>query len=122
MSCDFSMDSIQESEPDLQFKLCPSISGPNKASCPKINRRQKDFMKQAMEKKNMKLQNRDAKKLDVLVKQVAQGRQKTGLRNGQKGQQKKKKAPPKKNNAGTSKGGNKRVSGCQQKKMQKKTK
>ena len=82
-------------------------------------------MEQAMKKKNMKLQNRDAKKLDVLAKQVAQGGQKkrkAGPRNGQKGQQKKKKAPPKKNNAGTSKGGTKRVSGCQQKKMQKKTK
>ena len=55
VSCNFSIDIIRESKPNHQFKLCPAISGPNKAGHPKFNKRQKGLMEQAMEKKQKKV-------------------------------------------------------------------
>jgi hypothetical protein len=66
----FSIDTIRASEPDKKYKLCPAISGPNKAGGPRLDKRRKSFLEQATEKSKTKKKAAEAKKQDGMVSQV----------------------------------------------------
>jgi len=64
---------MRAGEQDLKYKLCPAISGPSKAGCPKLDKRHKSVMEQAVEKKKKKHQAKEAKKTDT-VTEVGKGK------------------------------------------------
>jgi len=71
----FSIDTMRAGEQDNKYMLCPAISGPNKAGCPKIDKRRTSFMDQAIEKKKKQNQVKDAKKkASSPVTEVAKGK------------------------------------------------
>ena len=61
VGCNFSIDTMRAKEQDKKYKLCPAISGPKKTGHPKLDKRHKSLMEQAMEKKK-KNQAKEAKK------------------------------------------------------------
>jgi hypothetical protein len=58
----FSIDMMRNGERDHKYKLCPAICGPNKTGRPKLDKRCKSLMEQAMEKKKKQNQAKEAKK------------------------------------------------------------
>ena len=58
----FSIDTMRAGEQDQKYKLCPAISGPNKAGRLKLDKRHTSLIEQAMEKKKGKNQAKEAKK------------------------------------------------------------
>ena len=57
----FSIDTMRAGEQDLKYKLCPPISGLSKTGRPKLDKRHKSVMEQAMEKKKKQHQAKEAK-------------------------------------------------------------
>ena len=71
----FSIDTMRAGEQDLKYKLYPAISGPSKAGCPKLDKKHKSVMEQAMEKKKKKHQAKEAKKqASSTVTEVGKGK------------------------------------------------
>ena len=62
MGSNYSIDTMRAGEQDKKYKLCPAISGPNKAGRPKLDKRHKSLMEQTMEKTKEKNQAKEAKK------------------------------------------------------------
>ena len=71
----FSIDTMRAGEQDKKYKLCPAISGPNKAGRPKLDKRHTSLMEQAIEKEKKKYQAKDAKKqASSTVTEVGKGK------------------------------------------------
>jgi hypothetical protein len=62
----FSIEPMRAGEQDKKYKLCPAISGPNKAGRPKLGKRHTSLMEQAMEKKKKKIRPRTPKSRRLL--------------------------------------------------------
>ena len=71
----FSIDTMRHGEDDQKYKLCPAISGPNKAGRPKLDKRHTSLMEQAMEKTKKKNRAKEAKKqASSTVTEVGKGK------------------------------------------------
>ena len=107
MGLNFSIDTMRAGEQDQKYKLCPAISGPNKAGRLKLDKRHTSLIEQAMEKKKGKNQAKEAKKqASSTVTEVGKGKKR-------KTETETHHAPPKKQVATD---GTKRVSERQRKK------